>query len=152
MDRRVWLALPLSVLCLAHAPARAAEEACIFKPDELKPWFGEVREQTYPSRGPFGEAQCEYRAFRGPVTVVVRARMTPAKFKRLTDSAKTGSKHHELLKSVGDAAYFTDTGAAALKGKRSVAISGLRLMATGKPAGPEEVTRLLQAAVARLPD
>lgn len=151
MNRSVWFALPLFAPFIAHLPAQAAEQACIFKPDELKPWFGEVREQTYPSRGPFGESQCEYRAFRGPVTVVVRSGMSPAKFKRLAHSAKTGAKQHELIKGVGDAAYFTETGAAALKGKRSVAISGLRAM-SGKQLTNEEAARLLQAAVAKLPD
>lgn len=150
MSRSVWVTLPLAAAFIA-VPAQAAEQACIFKPDELKPWFGEVRDQTYPSRGPFGEWQCEYRAFRGPVTVVVRSGMNQAKFKRLTESARTGAKHHEVIKGVGDAAYFTDTGAAALKGKRSVAISGLRSM-SGKQLNNEEAARLLQAAVAKLPD
>lgn len=149
MNRRVWCALPLAALFMA--PAHALEDACIFKADELKPWFGEVREQTRPSRGPFGELQCEYRAFRGPITVVVRNGMSKSRFNRLVETAKTGARHHEVLKDVGDAAFFTDTGAAALKGKRSVAISGLRLT-TAKPLTTEEASKLLKAALAKLPD
>jgi hypothetical protein len=144
----VSTSLALVVLAALPGAAAAQDSACIFKAEDLKPLFGEVRAEPYASKGPMGGPRCEYRVQRASINVQLSPRAGKALYKKVVEQAKNGALVHKEITGVGDAAYFTDTGGAVLTGTRMIAVSGFR-QAAGRTLTDEEATGVLKLALER---
>jgi len=147
--RRILIAILLS---LGSVAAKAQSAPCLLKPDELAPVFSVKFDSGAIEKDARGLASCSYRVVGGGsdrVVIRVEDRMDAERFARLRKSRAmiTGKDH--TVNGVGDAAFSNEGMFAALKGARSVEISGFRTAAKRK-ATLAEGGQLLRVAIGRL--
>ncbi len=147
--QRILIAVLLSSGSLA---AQAQSAPCLLKPDELAPVFSVKFDPGVIEKDAMGKASCSYPVVGGGsnrVVIRVEDKMDAERFARLRKSRAmiTGKDH--TVDGVGDAAFSNEGMFAALKGARSVEISGFRTAAKRK-ATLAEGGQLLRVAIGRL--
>lgn len=140
------------LLCLGPVASQAQSAPCLLKADELAPVFGVKFDSGVIEKDARGKPSCSYPVLGGGsdrVVIRVEDGMDAERFARLRKSRAmiTGKDH--TVDGVGDAAFSNEGMFAALKGARSVEISGFRTAAKRK-ATLAEGGQLLRVAIGRL--
>jgi hypothetical protein len=148
-------ALALGLL-LGSAAARAAGPGpCLLTPAELAPVLGHTPAAGRPDVDPLGNPMCIYeRSDQLGSRFLLRLERQPWDRKRYEQrlSLATGSGLRQAIsyQGVGDAGFYVEGAAGALRGTRYVEISGFKAAATRK-VQPDEARELLRLILQRIP-
>jgi hypothetical protein len=146
----------LYLLLQAAVAASAADPSpCLLAPEELAPVLGHTPAAGKAEQDPLGNPMCIYeRAGQLGNRFLLRIERQPWDRKRydhrLSLATSSGLRTAITFQGVGDAAFYVEGAAGALRGTRYVEISGFKAAATRK-VQPEEARELLKIALARLP-
>jgi hypothetical protein len=143
-------------MLLSSAAVQAADPSpCLLTPAELAPVLGHTPAAGKPDLDPLGNPMCIYeRADQLGSRFLLRMERQPWDRKRYEQrlSLATGSGLRQAIsyEGVGDAGFYVEGAAGALRGTRYVEISGFKAAATRK-VQPEEARELLRLILQRMP-
>jgi hypothetical protein len=144
----------LSMLLAAGAAFAESDSACLFSPAELAPTLGHTPEAGVDSRDRLGMAWCRYGMKDTPArhfTVRVDTKCDEPRFiQHAKTRQSTSGKANKPLSGIGDGAYFSPAGTAAVRvGGKCAELSGLSSGAR-KAVTEGDAGKLLTLAASRL--
>jgi hypothetical protein len=147
-------ALSVLSLLLWSSAAGAAPNPCLLRAEELLPVLGHTPLEGRAERDPFGTPMCVYEMKdtqgRRFLLLVHPGGWDAKRYQqRVALAAGSGLRKVSDLPAVGDAAFFVEGTAGAIKGTQFVEINGLK-SAANRSVAPDDAAKLLRIALERL--